>query len=139
MIKVTVKDNVSKLVEQRLKKLQNRKFLNTIARQQQEEVRRRIRTTKVDPDGVPWAPWSAATLKARTRRGTVATGLLYETGKLWRSIRSFVVNTSIRITADVPYARYLQQGTLRMPARPFLGWSEQTIRKIKSFIAKEIK
>jgi phage virion morphogenesis protein len=139
MIKVEVKDNVSKILDRRLKKLKAKKILTDIARYEEEQTRKRIKTTKISADGVPWAPWSAATLKARTRRGTLAGGLLYETGNLWRSIRSFVLNTSIRITANAPYAKYLQNGTLRMPARPFLGWSRESIRKIKTMIARGIK
>lgn len=139
MIKVSVKDNISKVVDRRLKKIGNKKFLNAIARREVEETRRRIKTTKVGPDGSPWSPWKNSTLRARIRRGTVAGGILYETGRLWRSIQGRLVNTTIRISANAPYARYLQHGTFKMAARPFLGWSTQRIREIKAFIAKEIK
>jgi phage virion morphogenesis protein len=94
----------------------------------------RIRTTKTSPDGTPWEPWAQSTREARTKAGTAGSGLLYETGTLFRSIQATITRNRASVETSVPYAIYLQQGTPNMPARPFLGISESDQVAIRRFV-----
>lgn len=116
-----------------------RRFLNEVGRNEINMSRRRIRTTKMDPNGRSWAPWSAATARSRSRRGTSAGGLLHETGKLHNSFDSHATNRTITITNRAPYATYLQNGTRNMPARAFLGWGRESISNIRKVFRKHMK
>lgn len=70
------------------------------------------------PDGTPWAPLSAATIKARQRRGKSAIAILRETGVLAGSIASEVADDGVRVGAVPAYAAIHQfGGTIDMPAR----------------------
>ena len=99
--------------------------LEKIGQQQVIATQERIRNSKTGPDGKPWAPWSMATLKQRIRQGNVNRGLLYRTGALLTSIKYSVKNAVLTIYTDTTYGKYLQFGTPKMPARPFIGWGNQ--------------
>jgi phage gpG-like protein len=77
-----------------------------------DQVKDRIKNTKQDPDGLSWAP----------RKGDKTHPLLYNTGDLFASINKTVGPSGVTISPDVDYAKYLQLGTSKMPARPFMGW-----------------
>lgn len=67
-----------------------------------------------------WAPLAESTLARKT--GTI----LLETGELLGSITHNVdpmgnLTGEAYVGTDVEYAKYLEFGTSRMPARPFLG------------------
>lgn len=84
----------------------------------------RIVAVKEDPQGNPWAPWAPSTARARERAGTASRGLLYNTGALASSIYFTINDKSVSVSSSAPYAEYLQNGTPKMPARPFLGIGE---------------
>lgn len=115
------------------------KVLKQIADDQVRETQNRIRTTKLNPQGQTWAPWSMATLRQRQRDGSAARGLLFKTGQLWQSIQYRISEKTLTIFSNIGYARYLQEGTMRMPARPFLGWSQQALNSIKQKMKDAIK
>jgi phage gpG-like protein len=65
--------------------------------------------------------------------------ILVKTGRLRRSPR--IVSTtaqSVTIGTDVPYAEALQEGTSRMPARPFIVVSKSLREKILKKAAADI-
>jgi len=101
-------------------------------------TRARIRTTKTSPDGTPWRPWAPATADARTADGSAVFGLLFRTGFLYQSIQASVQGTQVTVFSDAPYAKHLQQGTTRMPARPFLGISQGDQDAIMGFVDRYI-
>jgi phage gpG-like protein len=77
----------------------------------------------------------------RDRRYRVPRGraILMQTGRLRRSPR--IVSTtalSVTIGTDVPYAQPLQEGTAKMPARPFLTASKSMREKILRKAAADI-
>lgn len=96
------------------------KAMHEYAQAEVREVQRRILVTKESPTGEQWAPWSFRTLAQRVREGTVGLGLLNRTGRLLRSIKARISGDSVTIGSDTEYAQYLQQGTNRMPSRPFI-------------------
>ena len=112
------------------------KFLNSVATEQMDESKRRIRMTKSDPDNRKWAPWSYATLKARRADGTASRGLLYRTGMLLNSFAKKVERKRAIITNKTNYGKWLQFGTARMRARAFLGWGKQSIKSTSTMGVK---
>ena len=105
--------------------------LRRVAEEEVRAVQNRIRNSKTDPEGQPWAPWSMATIRANARRGG---SLLFRTGALHDSIQYRISEKTLTIYSNVGYARYLQFGTPKMPARPFLGWSRDNINRIKQIL-----
>ena len=99
----------------------------------------RILRTKKSPDGERWAALSEVTqeLKGDDR-------ILFESGGLANSIQVQEVNHdgfAINSTAD--YASYMQDGIKRtkgmiknkvVPARPFMGFSDENVRRISTMI-----
>ena len=90
-----------------------------------KRIERELETGKHDPDGKPWEPWALSTANARLKKGNADRGLLYDTGTLLHSIRMQVGVSDVVIGTEVPYSKYLQDGTNRMPPRPFVGWGAE--------------
>lgn len=126
-----------KKYKRRLKNM--RPILNKIGSQQVDAAKKRIKSTKINPEGQRWAPWSYATLAGRIRTGKVAGGLLYLSGRLYRSFKISVSRVRLKITNTAPYSIYLQEGTNNMPARSFLGLVDGDKKKISNIILKWIK
>lgn len=106
-----------------------------------EDIKYRIVKLKKDPDDKPWAPWAPSTAKARARKGNAALGLLFDTGTLLRSIKSQVIGShnTLQIGTDVKYAGFLNNGTSKMPARPFLGVSQRAQKSINQAVEMYFK
>ena len=113
--------------------------LKELGEQEVNIARERIRTGKSSPDGTAWRPWSMATLRQRIREGTTAGGLLYKTGALYNSIKWKLTGKNLIIYSDSPYGQYLQSGTSRMPARPFLGWSKEGLNNFRERLRQAIR
>ncbi len=111
-----------------------KEVLQQVADEEIKLVRNRLANTKTTPDGARWAPWSLATLRQRTRDGTAGRGLLYKTGTLFNSITYKITQATLTIISTAPYAKYLQLGTTRMPARPFMGWSVAGVNRVRDLI-----
>ena len=101
--------------------------LELIGHSEVENARGRIQQTKVNPWGGDWASWADSTAYSRERKGTAGQGLLWDRGDLLESIHFAIMGESVEIGSDLEIARYLQDGTERMPARPFLGWAEPVL------------
>jgi phage virion morphogenesis protein len=83
---------------------------------------RRIHTrfdTKRDPDGRSWVPWAPATAEMRAAEGRGT--LLQYTGRMRASLSARADSKGVYVGFGVPYAKYHETGTRRMPARPVLG------------------
>lgn len=114
-------------------------IIKQTAVEQKAIVEKRIRDTKQDPDGRPWQPWAMATIRQRQREGSIRGGLLYRTGRLASSIAYRISAKTLTIFSKVPYAKYLQFGTTKMPARPFLGWDKASINRIKELFKQNLE
>lgn len=97
------------------------------------DTQTRIRSTKVSPDGQPWQPWSMATQRQYARRGHGGS-LLFHTGALNNSIQYRLSEHTLTVYSNVGYAKYLQFGTSKMPARPFMGWTQQDVNTLKQIL-----
>lgn len=106
--------------------------LSIIGQRAAEGIRRRIQRTKDDPDGNAWAPWRPMTRTRREAKGNAGQGLLWDDGTLLDSIRAQSSDSGVEIGSDVAYAPYLQSGTSRMEARPFIGWDDDSLRQAET-------
>ncbi len=125
-----------------LKAREQKKMLNEIGPLLVAEVRNRLERKKSDPDGRRWQPWATSTAIARRREGTAGTGLLLRTGQLRDSINYKVEGPKAVVFTKERYAQYLQNGTNRMPARPFLGMGKverQIVRDVWNKWIKDLK
>jgi phage gpG-like protein len=133
----------------RLAALNMSPWLETVGSGIQKEVQNRIRKAKESPAGEVWAPWMPRTRGYREHKGNSGQGLLWDEGSLLNSI-SFVVDDAAQgdffgakggvvIGTDVAYAGYLQDGTERMAARPFLGWSDAEVTELEFSAVKFIE
>ncbi|SFB88509.1 Phage virion morphogenesis family protein [Brevinema andersonii] len=104
-------------------------------------ARMRILKTKTAPDGTKWTPLSPSTL--RNLEKTKASGsLLYRTGMLHRSVGyhlSLWRKGVIILEDKMNYSRYLQEGTHKMLARPYLGVSKEDHRKLTDLTLEYLK
>lgn len=104
-----------------------RPALERIAERQASRTMLQIMADKDDPEGREWAPWQPSTRAERERKGNAGLGLLWDEGTLLQSINVQVNAQSMAVGTNSPYAPYLQDGTKKMPARPFLGWGAADI------------
>lgn len=113
-----------------------RPMLNEIGQVIVEDIKHSITTTKLSPSGEAWQPWAPSTFKARVRKGNAAKGLLYDSGALVRSIYYQIVGShyTLQIGSSAVYAKWLNEGTEFMPARPFLGISSRAQQDINDVI-----
>lgn len=72
-----------------------------------------------DPDGAPWAPLAASTLR-RKKTGAI----LRKTGALAGSVQGRPSGLSGTVTVGIDYGIYHQTGTSKMPQRKIIGISE---------------
>jgi len=71
-----------------------------------------------------WPELAASTLKRKGGKGS----LLIDTGALAQSIAAgSPQGSTVEVGTDRPYAPYLQHGTRKMPARPFMPWTEEAL------------
>lgn len=110
---------------------QQRDFLDTVGATFAGMAIERLEKRKEDPMGRKWKPWANSTAKARRKEGSAGTGLLLRTGALRDSIEYEVQGPKVVIRSREPYAQFLQNGTNRMPARPFLGTGPREEREMK--------
>jgi len=133
-IKVKINDDPAKVL---LRQLQNpQAALDAIGKAFVISTQNRIKNTKQSPQGVAWGAWHLSTLLGRIKKGTASRGLLYDSGNLYNSIfyqaqgpraaNGRFQRTQVVVgvnTGMAPYAQYLQNGTPKMVARPFIGIS----------------
>ena len=91
-----------------------------IGEHQASKVLLEIMQEKHDPEGNAWAPWMPSTRASRTKKGNVGLGLLWDRGDLLASVKVHSALDRVAIGSDSPHAGYLQDGTPKMAARPFL-------------------
>jgi phage gpG-like protein len=98
--------------------------LRQIGQWQASKVMLGIMSEKDDPEGRPWAEWMPSTREQREKKGTANLGLLWDRGTLLGSITVQTGLHQVDIGTRMEEGAYLQHGTNRMEARPWLGWSD---------------
>lgn len=105
-------------------------LLESVAAAVELQTSIRIAEEKTAPSGEAWAPW-AASYAATRRKGS---GLLVDTGRLLGSIAHQVFGLTAVVGTNVPYGEWLQSGTSKMPARPYIGLSEANRAELETMI-----
>lgn len=135
---ITGQDAVIAEINSVLRGIKDRKLMQELANVVQQDIKNRIKVTKTTPDNIPWAPWSASTLRARTKKGNASTGLLFDSGKLFNSIKATSGIQTFSVGTDVKYAPYLNNGTNKMVARRFMGISPQAKESMLALIETKL-
>ena len=96
--------------------------------------------TEASPGGMPWPALKPATERARKRSGHVPITILQRSGALVRSILADWSDTEAVAGTNLVYAATHQFGDpeRNIPARPFLGVSEQDNRFIVDTLVRHI-
>jgi phage gpG-like protein len=110
----------------------------------QEQTTRRFVSTKMSPEGAKWAPIKVSgggrRGKKKAKQKRRSTDILVDTGRLMGSIMSSVLNSKqVEVGTNVEYAGYIQGGTRKMVARPFLGVAGPDEPEIENMAAHFIK
>lgn len=91
--------------------------------------------TGTDPEGKPWAPLSPKTVALKKQNKDK---ILVHYGPLRKSIKVEVVQEGLRLTAGVPYAKFHQSGTSKIPQRLILAITEQDKVRLGRFIKQHV-
>ncbi|MDD2815422.1 MAG: phage virion morphogenesis protein [Thiotrichaceae bacterium] len=133
MSEITIKVSIPELDAwvNKLHDFPRRELMQTIASKSEEQVKTRINEEKMSPVGAPWAAWSDNYAKRRPS----GTGLLVNTGDLLQSITGQVTgDNEIIVSTSVPYAPRQNFGGGGIPAREFMGLSQENIEEIKDLV-----
>ncbi|MBL8250426.1 MAG: phage virion morphogenesis protein [Candidatus Competibacter sp.] len=101
-------------------------LLRALAAEGESQTRRRLEVEKRGPDGTPWPEWSPG--YAATRHG--GQSLLDARGDLIRSLTAFADRQSAGWGTNLVYAATHQFGRDAIPARPFLGVSDENFQDL---------
>lgn len=95
-------------------------------------AKERIATEKAGPDGAAWLPWSDRYDETRERRHS----LLVEENALLESLQVYASPEGVAVGTNLVYAATHQFGReeANIPARPFLGLSEEDRRDIRDLV-----
>jgi phage gpG-like protein len=108
----------------RLSHLRIRQLGEVVGAFLESKARERVGETKKDPEGVPWVPWSPTYALARAGGGKgkkSGGGLLERTGALLDSLAFEVEGNRVIVGSPLVYSAAHQEGTDKIPARPYLG------------------
>lgn len=86
-----------------------------------------------------WKALAKSTVQGRSRRGYGAGNILINTGKLKSSVKKqSSTNSEMRFGSKVPYYKYHQLGTRKMPQRQILGINNEIRNKMRDYLAEFI-
>lgn len=84
------------------------------------------------PDGTPWQPLKRPRPLRQGQRGIGGDQPLMNIGNLYNSITAQVIGKhTLQVGSATDYAHYHQFGTQHIPARPFLGVTDDLLASIK--------
>ena len=127
----------------RLSRLDTQRLLTQVGGELEAQTRERLSETKTAPDGKPWKPWS----RRYAARAKPNAKLLERTGKMIDSIAFEVGDDAVTVGSNMIYAAVHQFGSVfgplnkgqgRIPARPFLGVSDENVEDIGALVMKFI-
>ena len=118
----------------RLSRLDTQRLLTQVGGELEAQTRERLSETKTAPDGKPWKPWS----RRYAARAKPNAKLLERTGKMIDSIAFEVGDDAVTVGANMVYAATHQCGRGNIPARPFLGVSDENVEDIGALVMKFI-
>jgi len=126
---------IKKFLQARTAKIINSTSVREIAGEAADVLLKRIQTRfkeQTSPDGTKWQESRASI--ARRKKGSGKNTTLYDSGDLYRSIKTRVTQRGgVSVAASAPYASVHQHGgvviykghNLLIPARPFMNVTKQ--------------
>lgn len=132
LLAVKVEGDVAEWLDKKIEGLQGEEFRDTLLDELQAVLLNRIRQrflATTAPDGSIWIESAAARKRQESGKGG-KTG--FDTGNLFHSIQAYLPSDGGReIGTDVPYAGYFNFGTQLMPARVFIGVSDDDLALVQ--------
>lgn len=111
-----------------------RSLLHSLGVEIESQMHERLTSIKEAPDGSKWAALAMSTKKYLQIHYPGARPPLWRTGDLIDTIESQAQGSVLIAGATKEYAGYLQKGTKRMPARPFIGLSTEDVSELSQLI-----
>ena len=106
-------------------------LLDELGEDEVERVMLRFENSEA-PDGTPWQPLKRPRPLRQGQRGIGGDQPLMNIGNLYNSIEAQVIGKHrLQIGTATDYAHYHQFGTQHIPARPFLGVTDDLLASIK--------
>lgn len=99
------------------------------------QTQKRINDDKRAPDGDRWPEWSPEYAKTREPQHS----LLVSSGQLFKSITHMANGKVVIVGSNMQYAKWLQEGTRKMPRREFLGLSQDDETDIEVTVMRNIR
>jgi len=140
VLNVQVSGDVQAYIDEKLAALADPKVIQDILDESQALMLNRIRTRFLnteDTDGNQWEVSEAA--RRRLLKG-MGGKTLFDKGNLFHSIQAFIAPPDERIIgSDIPYGKYHQYGTSKLPVREFLGIGDEDIKLIEALVLRRVK
>jgi phage virion morphogenesis protein len=115
-----------------------RPLINEIAETMRNSVEENFSKESARERGGVWKALAPATLQARAKKGKTGKKLQV-TGQLLASLQTKSSDTEATLGTNKKYARYLNDGTKNMPARPFMVLQKADIEEMKRTVADYLK
>lgn len=94
-----------------------KEFMDGLVDLTMDQALERIQTTKRDPDGDPWKPWSRS-YRSHGAPFHAQHTLLHLSGDMMNSLSGATTRSTGEVTASVPYAGFVNE------ERQFLGFAD---------------
>lgn len=138
MFEIEVEANALRATDDLIARLRNpEKALGEVGAYLESKAKQRF-LKEQDPQGNPWKPLAASTIADKQRRGAPLS-ILRDRGFLVSSIAFHVGGAEVRVGTSQEYAIWLQKGTRRMPARPFMGFESGDADAIAGIFRRHIQ
>lgn len=140
-VKVEGLDKVRKKLKVTTEKLKDmRQFWSSVGMYVQKQTIKERFDKEQTPDGQKWKPLAPATIKHRMKRHKKGNmKILQDTGELRRSVKYEADTHSVKVGSNLIYARTHQFGRDKIPARPFLGVTDNEKQHITSMFTQYLK
>lgn len=89
--------------------------------------------------GSAWKDLAPGTIQQRRKKGKYPGRKLQVTGQLLASIQANTSSSGVIVGTNKKYATFLQQGTKRMPPRPFLVVQMEDFKEIQQIVTDHLK
>lgn len=112
-----------------------REVAETLRTSVEQNFKQESSRSPIGGSGGAWKDLAPSTKKARAKKGKTGRKLQV-TGQLLASISTYASSTEAAVGTNKKYARFLNDGTKRMPARPFFVVQQADIAEIQKQAAE---
>jgi phage virion morphogenesis protein len=115
-----------------------RPVMNEIAETMRSSVEENFKQESGRGKGGVWKDLAPSTLRARARKGKTGKKLQV-TGQLLASLQTKFSEQEALLGTNKKYARFLQEGTKKMPARPFLVIQQADVQEFQKIVNEHFR